>query len=192
MSLSLVTPPTVEPVTLTQFKQHARIDRDDEDAVINGYLTAARRHVEAILRRQLLSATWRLTLDAFPCGPIYLPRPPLVSVTSVKYVDSDGVTQTLATGDYQVDTYREPAQVVAAYGTAWPVARYQPNAVEVIYVAGYGTLPTDVPQPIRQAIQLLASHWYENREPVLTGTIATPLPMAVASLLAFESFGSYP
>ena len=37
-------------------------------------------------------------------------------------------------------------------------------------VAGYGDLPSDVPESTRQAIKLLAGHYFENREAVPVAT----------------------
>jgi uncharacterized phiE125 gp8 family phage protein len=190
MPLSLVTSATAEPVTRQQFKAHARITRDDEDGVIDGYLLAARRYVETALRRQLVNATWRLTLDCFPAC-IDVPLPPLSSVSSITYVDTDGATQTLNSSLYRVDTYSQPGRITPAYDQVWPATQAVTNAVTVTFVAGYGATYASVPQTIRQAICLLASHWYENREPIVVGTITAPLPMAVESLLSLESTGAY-
>lgn len=209
MPSKLVTQPAQEPITLAQFKEHARISRDDEDATIKGYIAAARLYAETRQRRQLITATWRLTLDGFPCAgvtypygcytygtepdqfAIKVPRPPLQSVTSITYVDTDGVTQTLDDDLYRVDAESEPGRITPAYNQSWPYTRPQTNAVTVTFVAGYGATPATVPATTRQAIEMLAAHFYENREAILTGTIATPTPLAVESLLEAESWGGY-
>ncbi len=190
MSLSLVTGPASEPVTLDQFKTHARIIRDDDDAFSQSCIVAARQYAEAKQRRQLMPATWRLTLDAFPEWYLGIPLPPLQSITSIAYVDDNGATQTLNPSLYIVDTYREPGLIVPAYGQAWPVARFQPNAVTVVFVAGYANAAA-VPDATKHAIKLLASHYYENREAVVTGTITGVLPLGVDALLSATHFGGY-
>jgi len=190
MTLSLVTPPTAEPVTLAQQKLHSRVTLDYEDSLIEGLIRAARQYAETVQRRQLITATWRLSLAQFPCE-LVLPLPPLQSVTSINYVDGAGDTQTLSPSLYIVDAYREPGRIVPAYGTLWPTARCQPNSVNVTFVAGYGDLPSDVPESTRQAVKLLTGHWFENREAVVMGTISGVLPLAVESLLACEKWGSY-
>lgn len=95
---------------------------------------------------------------------IYLPKAPLIRVVSVEYVDPTGVTQTLDAAAYKVDSFSQPARLVPAYGTTWPGARNEINAVIVTYECGYGTAPTDVPQPIRQWMYLRIGALYENRE----------------------------
>src|ERR1051325_1611605 len=58
-------------------------------------ISEARDLVETLLNRALLQQTWRLTLDAFPCSDVLrLPRPSLISVTSVKYLNTSGVLVT--------------------------------------------------------------------------------------------------
>lgn len=192
MSLSLVTGPTVEPISVAQFKLHARITRDDEDGLIAAYITAARKYVETAQRRQLVTATWRLSLEQFPGWELVLPLSPLQTISSITYVETDGTTQTISSTDYIVDTYRTPGLAVPAYGLVWPVARCQPNSVRVTFVAGYGDTGSTVPETTRQAVRLLASHYYENREPFLTGTISSSLPLAVESLIAVDAPGVYP
>lgn len=41
----------------------------------------------------------------------------------------------------------------------------------------------DVPAPIRQAIMMVAAHLFENREHVLVGVSAQPLPLGALDLI---------
>lgn len=185
MRLTLTEAPEAEPVLLAETKRHLRVDDPDDDALIENLITAARQHVEEVCRRQLLTATWILSLPGFPAGggAIRLPRPPCQKVESLKYVDSAGETQILTeTTDYQVVADEWPAEVLSAYGKSWPAARAVPEAVLVEYDAGYGAAGADVPASIRAAILLLVGHLYENRE-AATGEALKIVPMAVDSLL---------
>jgi len=186
MSLTIVTPPAEEPVTLTEAKNHLRVDLSDDDSLISALIVAAREHAEAITRRAFITQTLKLSMDAFPVnnGPIYVPMPPLQSVNSLKYFDTDGVEQTLTEGtDYLVDNESEPGRITPAPDTGWPATQNRPNAVSVEFVAGFGDA-SKVPQGIKQAILLMVGHWYENREAVtMQGNNAGELPMAVDSLL---------
>lgn len=180
--LKLVTGPTKEPVGVDEAKDHLRITRntDDETALVRVQTTAARRHVEEITGRAFLTQTWKLGLDAFPCddeygGTIELPKPPLISVDSITYVDTNGVTQTLSSSLYTVDAISEPARVVPAYGTAWPSTRAVPNAVIVQFTCGYSADPKDVPEPIKQYIRILMATMFAHREKEVTGTITQDL-----------------
>lgn len=66
MNLTLITPPALEPVALADAKLQCRVTITDDDALITRLIVAARRKCEAILRRQLVTATWQMTLDTFP------------------------------------------------------------------------------------------------------------------------------
>lgn len=157
--------PTVEPVTVESLRTHARVDFNDEDDVLSGYLLAARRVVETDTERAMLTQTWTLTMDAFPCDLIELRRCPVQSVTSVVYLDTSGASQTLATSVYAVDASSEPARITLKSGQTWPTTYDQANAVTVTFVAGW-TAPNLVDPMVCQAIRMLAAHWANHRESV--------------------------
>lgn len=172
-SLELVTAPTVEPVTRTECKVARReaLDEHEQDALIDSLIKAARQQVEEETTRQLITATWRQSLPQWPTrngGRIELRRPPVQDVISVTYLDTNGVRQTLSDSLYLLDAAspNRPGWLYPAYNQTWPDARLQPGSIEVTFVAGYGSAATDCPETARQAIQLLAGHWFENREAV--------------------------
>jgi uncharacterized phiE125 gp8 family phage protein len=184
VGLALLTAPDAEVVELDEFKQHARIDLDDEDDRILGYLLAARQYLEEIANRGFITQTWTLTLDGEWPDEILLGRAPVDSITSITYVDWNGATQTLASNQYVLVNSGVLSRVVPAYGVyCWPPVRSQPNAITVTFVVGYGDQGASVPEPIRQAIILLAAHLHANREPVGDNRL-TELPFAVSALIA--------
>ena len=188
MALKIKTEPAKEPVTLAEAKSHLRVEITDDDTLINSLIKAARRHVENVCSRALITQTWYLYLDAFPASgkEIKIPLPPLGSIVNIAYIDTDGVTQTLAASKYTVDAKSEPARVKEAYNETWPDTREIINAVTVEFTCGYGADETSIPEPIRQAMLMLIGHWYENRElVVVTGNMAPKeIPAAVTALLA--------
>lgn len=196
--LSTVTASSGSPVTKEEFKLHHRVSGNDEDQYIDDLLRRATAYCEAQTGRTYLPRVMRLTMDRFPCGDrgyIYPPGPPLNSVASIIYAEaSSGTSTTLATSNYTVDTYSQPARIEPAYNTSWPAAREIVNSVTVQYTAGYGSTNSSaiplVPERAKQAILMLASHWYENREAVNIG-IVNDIPLGVTALLEMESAGSY-
>ena len=135
-------------------------------------------------RRRELFAAIDETTPYFAGDAIRVPLPPLQSVTSITYIDTAGDSQTLAASKYTVDTSSEPARIVPSFSNDWPSTRAQIDAVTVRIVAGYGVSGSDVPAPITSALLLIAAHYYEQRQPVVVGTIVADLPMAVDALLA--------
>lgn len=187
MKTTLITAPAKEPITRALFKEHARISIDDDDDYIDNLIKSVRRQVEQITNRALITQTWDVFYSGWPQGDyIKIPFPPLRSVTSVKYRDSDYTENTMDTGDYRVLTNTEPGQVALDYGATWPSETLIGNdeAIYIRFVAGYGDDRLDVPDDIRHAMLMLTSHYYEMREPTIVGTILTPVPMTVDRLLA--------
>ena len=179
-SLSLVTAPASEPVTFADAAPHVRLDSgDDDETYFTALLTAARQAAENRTGRALMQQTWDVTFDAFPASRLLaLPYPPLQSVTYVKYVDSNGTEQTLASGNYTVRTGDEPGTVQLDYDQTWPTTRPEEGAVRVRFVAGYADAAT-VPQLIRQQIMVTAATMYEHRDSTVAGTIAQKVPGAI-------------
>lgn len=183
MAITLVTAPTVEPVTAAEMRLHSRIPTTEETPLIERQITAARRWCEGFLSQVMVNTTFDLTLDSFPDWTIAVPRCPLVSVTSITYLDSAGDSQTVNSADYIIDTKTIPARITPAYGDFWPVTQSRINAVTVRFVAGCGAAASNVPEHWKQAVLLLAGHWYENREGSLIGVMSKEIEFGVKSLL---------
>lgn len=187
---SLTTAPTVEPVTLAEQRLHSVIDSDltEDNDLIAELIATARVKLEELTGRAFLEQTRTFKLDQFPDSnaPIYLPRPPLISVTSISYLDTAGVSQTLtAVTDYKVDATSEPARIVPAYGESWPSTRDEIDAVTVVAKCGYGATAASVPKTLKLAAKLLAAHWYERRTGAeyLQGATLSEIPMGIKALV---------
>lgn len=177
MALIVITPPATEPVSVAEAKASPsfRVAGTTDDADIAILIKAAREMAEAITRRALITQTLELVLDAFPSGGIELFCPPIASVTSIKYVDVDGVEQTLSASLYSLDSDTEPGMVAPAYGESWPETLDQINAVRVRYVAGYGGAES-VPAAIRTWIKMRAGTLYDNPQGIVVGQTVANVP----------------
>lgn len=182
LTLNLTTAPTVEPVTTSEAFAHMRLSDESELTLVQSLITAARQHVESLTERALITQTWTLKLDEFPCWEIKVPRPNLIAVSSITYVDTAGATQTLSSANYLVDASSMPGRITPAYGMSWPSTRCQNNAVTITFTAGYGAAAA-VPQALKLAILQLVAHWFEFREPVISGTIVANVPITVDRLI---------
>src|SRR3954462_15596572 len=96
--------PVTEPVSLTEAKDHARIDLTADDAAVTRFIQNGREEAEEYLGRGLLTQTWQLSLPNFFESMALPMAAPLQSVTSVQYYDTTGSLQTLSTSFYTVDT----------------------------------------------------------------------------------------
>lgn len=177
MGLTLVSPPSVWPVSLEEAKAQARVLNNVEDVLITSLIKAATAHVEQTLSLSVATQTWRLTLDAFT-DAIELPRGPVQSVTSVQYVGGEGETQTLDSSAYTVDLASSRQWIVRNSNARYPTTLGGINAVSITYVAGFDPVPED----IKLAILLLVGSWHKQREAVSDRPMKE-VPFAVDALL---------
>jgi uncharacterized phiE125 gp8 family phage protein len=201
-SLTVETPPAIEPVTLAEAKQHLRVDIADDDTYIEALIVAARQYAEEYLDRALISQQLAMRMDTFPYE-FELPRPPMatsgtLTTTAVTYALDPGsastavpTTTTLSTSQYRVDRDDTPGRIRTVYNGTWPSHLSDPNAVTVTWWAGYGSSTSDVPQAIRNAMLMLVGHMYEQRLAVLTGSISKEVEFGVKALLNTAKWGSY-
>jgi uncharacterized phiE125 gp8 family phage protein len=158
------TAPTVEPVTLAEFKTFARLDHDDEDAALTLLLQAVREAAESYLGRALLEQTLYYTMDKWPGAEVELPYPPLITVEGVYTRESDGTWTLYDADNYFVVTEGIPGSLVLKTSATPPSA---PNVAaagyQIRYTAGYGDTASDVPAAIRQAILTWATAAYATR-----------------------------
>lgn len=197
-------------MSLADAKLHLRVDDTSQDTLISDLIDAATNAVEAYTHRALITQTWRMSLDRFPypypgngswsvdplfvqqpsvggwlAEPIRLPRPNLLAVSSITYLDLTGAQQTLSPSVYTVSTDELPGTVSLAFGQSWPNALYLRNSIQITYTAGYGPAAANVPPAIVHAAKLILDDLYVNREAALIGTrAATVQNLALDGLLS--------
>jgi len=264
--------PIVEPLSLAQLKQQLVVDASftADNNLITALGVAARQYAEKYTRRSFFNQSFQLTLDHFPAylysgtvNPairrdwmyyagiwngmtIALPKPKVVSIDSITYLDLTGTQQTLSSSNYVADLNSSPCRIVPSPGIFWPLnTLYVPGSVAVNYTSGsyvkqftetftvpsaapyiYVPLQSPVtavtsvvngsgtaqaytltagelvfssgeagqsftvtywagtmfPQAIAQAILLLISHWYGNRE-ASSAMKLNDIPFGVTALL---------
>ncbi|HTT98962.1 MAG TPA: head-tail connector protein [Rhizomicrobium sp.] len=160
MSLQLITPPSVEPVTLDEAKLHLKVDTTDDDALIERLITAARARAEWHTGRAFITQSWVLWSDCW-AELVEIPLPPLQAVTAVNVYAGDGTATTIDASNYTVDAASQPARVL--FGCIPPIALRAINAVSIAFTAGYGDAAGDVPAPVCEAILEIAAELYTHR-----------------------------
>lgn len=192
MGLELVTPPAVEPVTLSDVKIDLRIDGADEDTLITAMISAARQRIEQHTGRALITQSWKYVLD-MPNNRQRIPKPPLQTVTSIQTIDTDGTVNTVDPKDYIVDASGIFGRVTPTKASRlafvdpdlwrgiWPWHRGFASFV-INFDAGYGDTADTVPEALRMAIMLYVGHLYENREGQPTDTKSTLARMMQTTL----------
>lgn len=174
-SASRIAAPQQDLLPLDAAKAQLNLAGDaSHDGEVIGALYQATQLCEEWTERAFITQTWEWWLPCFPRRGFVVPRPPLQSVTHIKYTDDTGAEQTLATSVYRVVAPSGPActygTIDLAYGETWPLTRPQRDAVRIRFVAGYGAAVA-VPEPIKGAVKLLLGDAFENREAQFVGTI---------------------
>jgi uncharacterized phiE125 gp8 family phage protein len=184
-SLTLVTAPTVEPIAIGDVRDALRLGENDEVPLLERYITSARQQVENDTQRKLVTQTWDVAIDCWPCGdvPLCLPIAPIQSVTSITAYAEDGTSSVWSTDAYAVDLASTPPRIYLKSGQSWPSDRRTYVAGVIRVVAGYGDSGSSVPMALRTAMEYLVAHRFENREPVIVGTNTLPLPLGYVDLI---------
>ncbi|WP_254513850.1 head-tail connector protein [Anatilimnocola floriformis] len=164
------------PLDFNCLKEHLNIEHDFDDRRIAATAWAAIGHIEDETNRTFAPATYTETLAGFPCK-ITLDYPPVTTLESITYYDSDNELVTIDTDDlYQVHGTQKSD---VYHKTAWPATFNRPDAVTITWNAG----ETRLPAQIEQAVKLLVAAWNENREAEITGTIATQMGLGLDRVL---------
>jgi uncharacterized phiE125 gp8 family phage protein len=121
--------------------------------------------------------------DAWPeSGRLAVLPVPLAALVAARVFKANGSTQAIDIAAFAIDAAAEPARLGFAHG-ALAAPERPVGGVEVDVTCGYGDTPGDVPEPLRQAIRMLAAHWYENRGVVAPGETVAQLPASVSALI---------
>lgn len=174
MPLALINAPASEPLTLAEAKAQCKVEHTDDDALFNIFIQSAREAAEHITGRAFITQTWEQRLDEFPSAEIELPKPKLLSIVSVKYIDVAGVEQTIDSANYTFDPTL-PGWLLPDVDYTWPATEASANAVRVRFTAGYGAAAA-VPASVKQWMLLQLATAYRNRESFVAGITATELP----------------
>tara|TARA_Y100000361_G_scaffold145527_1_gene154816 strand:+ start:630 stop:1217 length:588 start_codon:yes stop_codon:yes gene_type:complete len=148
-------------VTLQEVKDHLRISGNSQDDELTLLIEASTEKLERDINRGLLQANWQQAMFDFPCDgeQIDLMMGSAISVSSITYVDSDGVTQTLDSSLYTFSRGREC--VFNNSDGTWPEVNNQTKGDKVFINFTCGVMDEScVPRLYKQAIMLEVGRAY--------------------------------
>lgn len=205
----LVTGPAVLPVSANELGAHLRLNQVDgaypEESLLEDLISGATEFVETETGLSLIEQTWAYYLDSPPIvsdglgwwdgvrqgaitqettKALELPRAPLISITDVKYYDDEDTESTYDADNYYADTASEPGRLALRRSAVWPSNIRAVNGLVITYKAGYGADPTDIPFQLRQAVKVIAAHWYEYREAMTMDMAADKVPGSAWDILS--------
>ena len=183
-NLELETPATGQVVTTNELKAQLRIDNNDENTLLDTYISAATQMAEHYCNRHFLNATYKLYFfenlpDAFS---LYFPDCSILE-HGVGGADDDGLFY-LPESNASTNTYAQLGNINWLLKNSNPYivcksSQYaEPNTLipmDIVdgnnkarwffrFTTGMGSSASDIPDAIKQAIKLIASDMYYFRE----------------------------
>ena len=191
MRVATVTSATGEPLTLEEVKKHLRLETGDveEDEYLDDLITVARQRAEYLTGRQLMPETHYYYVDNWDINGgdyIYIPDAPLRGIASsgVYYTDNDGDSTTFASTAWSVDTVSAPGRLVLNYNDSWPTDVLDDNnPIRIEFTCGYSSRSA-IPRSIKQAMKIMVSDMYENRESYVMGQTVSDKLDTIRALLS--------
>lgn len=157
-----------------------------DDAYVASCIRAAIDMAEEYTFTTIAPRTLTLIMSGFPSGPIVLPYPPLRSVGSIGYLDSDGAPLTLSgsPAEYQLSGSGRygKASLLPLSGASWPTPGEYADAVTISYEAGYET-QDEIPPSILHGIYAVVAEMYKIR-----GLSVQPSSSSVPAELKLDRF----
>jgi hypothetical protein len=199
MSWRLFAAPTELAVSVSEAKEHERIDINDaaNDLLIEQQLKAAIRLAEEFTRRAFVTQTWEYrTSNIQPIMEI--PRPPLLEIIpnsdddmdpgygSMIFTDLNNVETVIEEDTWFTDIVDEPGRLIFKSNSAflypwYSWGCYPAGYMTMKFIAGYGddeeASIENLPWEIKEAILQIFGFLYQNREgqPIPCGSVAHTL-----------------
>ena len=148
-------------VSLQEAKNHLRVSGGSQDDELTLLIEASTERLERDLNRGILVATWQQSMCSFPANSdmIELMIGMNTAVSSITYVDADGVTQTL---DSSLWSYSSPRSGIFSEDTdGWPQTSVATKSDKVFINFSCGVSDSGcVPRLYKQAILLETGRAY--------------------------------
>tara|TARA_B100000795_G_C22793149_1_gene437936 strand:- start:1377 stop:1967 length:591 start_codon:yes stop_codon:yes gene_type:complete len=164
-----------EPISLDEAKAYLRVSTTADNAYITSLISTARETIEKDTNTALVTNSYKEYLDGFPVsngGIIDLQVSGALNTStpvSISYMGSDSVTHDITlvldtdfvSGEFRGRPRLQPINV-------WATARDLIGSVKISYTID-PIVATEL--PLIQAMYLLISHFYDNRSPIVYGSV---------------------
>lgn len=155
------------PLPLHEVKERLRVEHGDDDSYISSLIAQAVEIAEMATNRAIARQDFQLITE-HPCRRfIEIPRPPLVEVSKVEYLNTSG-TFTAWTDYRAAKAGQSPAKIILK-STPGDIDATAPDAWRITFTAG-----DFLPHSLRAALLMIAAHLYDcpdSEQPVLSDGI---------------------
>jgi uncharacterized phiE125 gp8 family phage protein len=165
MSITVVTHPASEPVSLAEAKLFLRVDHNAEDDLIATLIGAAREAVEAGVGRALLTRRVRENLDIWRRDAVngaVLGLGPVTNVVAVRLLADNGAQSVIDPERYRLEGNRDRPRLVLPSG--FPATLRSAGGIEIEYDCGFADEADDLPIALRLATLQIVAALYELRQ----------------------------
>lgn len=152
------------PLTLPTVKSHLKIDLTDasQDTYLNLLIDTATAFGEKYTKRTFINTGFTTFRDDFN-DSLELRRSKVSAIASIKYLVA-GVLTTLSTDIYDFTDVTSFSEIFLKLNQIFPTDVDQvPQAVEIIFTAGYGATEANVPADVKMALLNHIADLYSNR-----------------------------
>lgn len=162
MTVDILTQPETEPVLLDELKSQLRIDGNEENPALAGFIVSARTMLENHAGLALVSRSLELTLDKFSEEGQPLPVRPITSIEGIQVIAVDGSSVSWDSSNYYLTSGIRPLLNLQS-GRQWPVPGRAKSGIKIQVTAGFGDSWNSVPADLQQAVLMLATYLYTHR-----------------------------
>ncbi len=159
MTLTVISPPGEEALSLAAAKAFLRVGHEGEDMLVASLVTSAQARLEAAAGIALVTRTLRKSWAGWPGtigGRGFRLRPgPVTQIMSVKTIDAEGL-ETDVTSQFELSCGRLKVRA-ASWCPTVPVG----GRSQVDYVAGYGEA-SDIPADLLLALKYMIASAYRR------------------------------
>lgn len=157
------------PLSLAEVKKYLRIDPQNnlEDDLINFLIITVTKFAEGYTRRDFIVKKYLTYRDSFDFGfianyPLTLRKSKFQSLVSFQYLVNNVFVNVPAV--YYITDEYDYSRIYLINNQDWPTnVDTRQQAIQIIFMAGYGTTPDSVPIDLRLALMQHIAQLYENR-----------------------------
>tara|TARA_R100000655_G_C2991256_1_gene193143 strand:- start:1877 stop:2497 length:621 start_codon:yes stop_codon:yes gene_type:complete len=169
-------------VSLAEAKAHLRILHSDDDTYITSIINAAQLTAEYYCNNDFTPCQWTFTCDLWN-QTMKLPHGQWFKIQKISYYDDNGSLQTWASTEYIVDLDTMPNRITLRENKTYPSLRDGVANIFINMTSVGDEFDNGYTQVAKQAVLIMLTDMYENRQSVVVGRIASSIPKTSQYLL---------
>lgn len=209
----VTTPPESPAVSVNDLKAHLNITHNLQDNLLQLYLSAAIKYAEDYTNITLMETEFTTYRDNFPSlsysegyyagginplnstpsssGSFELRKSPLVDVSEISYINTQGVSTIVDPSKYYLTRESDYSEVLATPNSDWPTdLRNTMQSVTIVFTAGVTNDSDEVPADWKLAIMQHASSLWSDRGDCTDGSCGGGVPSAAKSFYSQQKIMS--